>query len=124
MTALLPTEQTSGVPGDQGIGWSDLPLSEHPPGADDVRPFVIGAPLPPDRTGEVVEQSPFGDPVDEDVGDWCPLTEAAEVTDLTIAALLHGLGRDLVRWRVVVGHSGHDLELWLPDVLALPGARW
>jgi hypothetical protein len=83
--------------------------------------------VPEDRHpdfGQVLVTCDFGEPVVEEEGDWVPIYEAAvEVCGLPLPTVIRALGQDRVRWRAVQGERQAEVELWLPDVVALPGAR-
>jgi hypothetical protein len=94
-------------PSDDSGSWNDVvPVVQHP------------------DFGKVLASCDFGEPVIEDQGDWVPIYEAAgEVCGLPLPTAIRALGQDLVRWRAVQGERQAEIELWLPDVVALPGAR-
>jgi hypothetical protein len=71
-----------------------------------------------------LERCCWGEPVNEETGDWVPITEAAEVCGVGVAAVLDGLGSREVRWKVAWGECRTEVYVWLPDVLGLPGAHW
>lgn len=98
-----------------------MPLlpSHDPQSWNDVQPLDR-----PENYGAVLARADFGEPPEDDDGDWVPLYEAAvEVCEIPVAQVIWALGHDLVRWRIVQGEQAPELEVWLQDVGALPGAR-
>jgi hypothetical protein len=94
-------------PSDDSESWNDVGPDDRPP-----------------NYGEVLAASTFGDPVVDDEGDWVPIYEAAvEVCGIPVEQLIRALGQDLIRWRVVMRQIAPEVEVWLADVLALPGAH-
>jgi len=73
--------------------------------------------------GQILVVCDFGGPVADNECDWAPIYEAAvEVCELPLSTVLRALGQNLIRWRVVQGERTAEVQLWLPDVAALPGA--